>query len=90
MAVDAAAVRVDADAVRHTNLFMVQNGILRRGVYGDLWRSPPGCDDVRVAVFEFDVVNLVTPSQLLPYDGRDGCLWGLCGRVRPICTVGKI
>ena len=37
---------------------------LRRGVYGDIWRSPPGRDDVRVAAFELDVVNLVTSSQL--------------------------
>jgi len=62
MAVDAAAVRVEASAVRHRNLFMVEDSIFRRGVYGDVWGSPPGRDDVRVSAFKVDVVNLVTSS----------------------------
>ena len=64
MAIDAAAVRVEASTVRQRNLLMVQNGIFRRGVYGDLWGPPPGRDYVRVSAFELDVVNLVTSSQL--------------------------
>jgi hypothetical protein len=64
MAVDAAAVRIEASTVRQRNLLMVQNGIFRRGVYGDLWGPPLGRDDVMVLAFELDVVNLVTSSQL--------------------------
>lgn len=78
VAVDAAAVTVEAGTVRQRNLFMVQNGIFRRGVYGDVWGSPPGCDDVRVAALKLGVANLVTSSQLCRVMGERavfGSLW---------------
>lgn len=77
MAVDAAAVTVEAGTVRQRNLFMVQNGIFRRGVYGDVWGSPPGCDDVRVAALKLGVANLVTSSQLCRVMGERAVLESL-------------